>query len=421
MSTPHLDDTHASDLNMRYHYMDNLRALAMILGVFFHSAMAYMPIFQSTYVLADPRSSKVLEFFALLSHLFRMPVFMLVAGFFAHYLYRKYGLKEFIKNRCLRILLPLVIFLPVIIAMVIAVIVLAASTMENKPTMLLFLMQGFAPGGEGPQAQFSTFHLWFLFNLLLFYILAIIWLRFSPWSFTEWAKRASASRSHVALLAIAPLVIASSFYAQTLPPVQPADKLYPQWWSFTYFGVFFLIGWIYFTKQSLFDGLKAHVLAMLVLGLGLFAIVFTQYPQSLPLESLFNPEMMRAAPPKQAILALLQAWVSVLFCIALVLAARVFLSTENRFMRYISDASYWMYIIHVPIVMLLTLYLNGVALNAWLKFVIVSLGTLLLCIITYQIFVRFTPIGWMLNGRHKLKRESRRKLKASLVHEENLE
>ena len=96
----------------RLHHMDNLRALAMLLGVVFHASLAYSPMLHFFWLPADNQAAEAIDVFAWFSHLFRMPLFFLIAGFFAIFLIEKRGLKGFLINRTMRVLLPLVLFLP---------------------------------------------------------------------------------------------------------------------------------------------------------------------------------------------------------------------------------------------------------------------------------------------------------------------
>jgi glucan biosynthesis protein C len=76
-----------------------------------------------------------------------------------------------------------------------------------------------------------------------------------------------------------------------------------------------------------------------------------------------------------------------------------FVRHENRGMRYLSDASYWMYIVHLPVVIWTAGLLARVPAFAFVKFAIVLTVTSAVCIGTYHMFVRRTFIGEFLNGR----------------------
>ena len=94
----------------RINYMDNLRALAMLLGIFFHASIAYNPMMANLWLSADTQHSEVMQMVAWFTHLFRMPVFFLIAGFFAMMLLEKRGIKGFLVHRFKRIGLPFIIF-----------------------------------------------------------------------------------------------------------------------------------------------------------------------------------------------------------------------------------------------------------------------------------------------------------------------
>ena len=154
----------------RLHYLDNLRALAMIGGVFFHAALAYSPVLHNLWLTADSNQSVVVDIVSWFSHLFRMPVFFVIAGFFVAYLVGKRGMGGMLANRAKRILLPFIIFLPLCLWAIVASLMSAVATVENKSPMLLMIAQAIATPGS-PPPPFSTMHLWFLYNLMFFCIL----------------------------------------------------------------------------------------------------------------------------------------------------------------------------------------------------------------------------------------------------------
>jgi glucan biosynthesis protein C len=68
-------------------------------------------------------------------------------------------------------------------------------------------------------------------------------------------------------------------------------------------------------------------------------------------------------------------------------------------MRYISDASYWVYLVHLPIVSLIPGYLAGLDMSPFFKFTIVLSLTTGIGFLTYHWLVRSTFIGKFLSGR----------------------
>jgi fucose 4-O-acetylase-like acetyltransferase len=65
---------------------------------------------------------------------------------------------------------------------------------------------------------------------------------------------------------------------------------------------------------------------------------------------------------------------------------------------WLADASYWMYLVHVPLVMAAQLLVRQWPLPAELKFVVILTTVTLLLLASYRWCVRYTPIGSLLNG-----------------------
>ena len=100
----------------RIHAMDNLRALAMLAGVVFHAALAHSPLMHMIWPPADAGRSVFVDAVAWFLHTFRMPLFFVVAGYFAALLVARRGIGGLFRNRCMRVLLPLLLFLPVVLS-----------------------------------------------------------------------------------------------------------------------------------------------------------------------------------------------------------------------------------------------------------------------------------------------------------------
>ena len=65
---------------------------------------------------------------------------------------------------------------------------------------------------------------------------------------------------------------------------------------------------------------------------------------------------------------------------------------------WLADASYWMYLIHVPLVMVAQLVVRQWPLLAEVKFVVILATVTLLLLASYRWCVRYTAIGTLLNG-----------------------
>ena len=75
-----------------------------------------------------------------------------------------------------------------------------------------------------------------------------------------------------------------------------------------------------------------------------------------------------------------------------------FFSRPSATVSWLADASYWMYIVHVPLVMLAQMFVRPWPFPAAAKFLAVMAIVTPLLLLSYRYGVRFTAIGRMLNG-----------------------
>ena len=65
---------------------------------------------------------------------------------------------------------------------------------------------------------------------------------------------------------------------------------------------------------------------------------------------------------------------------------------------YLAEASYWVYLAHLPLVIWSQFWVSRLAWPAFGKFALITLADLLVLLIAYRLFVRETWIGRLLNG-----------------------
>ena len=373
-------------MKARLYYMDNLRAAAMLAGIFFHASLAYAAPLNDFWFITDRNDSSLLTIFAWGSHAFRMPLFFLIAGYFGHLLTEKRGVKAYLRNRLLRVGAPFLVFLPLVAAAAFGVISFSMQHV-NEPSRMMLFIQERMDNPSGGIGDVGTLHLWFLYYLLFFSLMAAGFMRFRNAALEKVLSKATSS---VWLLIFLPLVLAPGLYLAGAPTPSP-DRLMVKLWPFGYFGLFFAFGWrLYGAEDYLARVGKAWPL-LLAIALWCFLV----YHLLLPALS-YPPEPVELW--RRITLAILQAYVSAFATLAVLSLGRIYGDVESASIRYIADASYWLYIIHLPLVVLMQALLANLDLNVWLKFSISSAAPILIGLGAYALLVRHTPIGALLNG-----------------------
>jgi glucans biosynthesis protein C len=365
----------------RYAAFDSLRACMMLLGLVLHAALSYLSRPVPEWVIRD--TSRHLAFDVLVAwiHTFRMPVFFVVAGFFAHLLYQRYGRWGFARNRGLRVGLVLVLsWFPLLAALW---VVIEASRHPEDPGALATAIREI--GGARFWSVVRLAHLWFLYYLLLFCGVVVVLphqrLQGAAASLTRWTGAALHHPWRAALLLAVPLgaLLATMPMGFLATPVHVWPIHGP---VFAAYGLLFGFGWFLYACRDQLWQLQAPANAMTAAGTGtlLAALLFVQRHQT---------------PPAAALIAV-ATWLLVLGTLGLFLR---YANQESAATRYLSDASYFVYLAHLPVVFAGVLALQPLAWPAVLKFgVVVALSSGLL-LGAYQLLVRHSWVGVLLNGR----------------------
>ena len=374
--------------SQRIHYLDNLRALAMLLGIFLHSALAYALPAQNIWLATDKHASVAVDASIWFIHLFRMGLFFLLSGYFAKLVIERKGMKHFLKGRCLRVVAPFVLFYPFLLAAMTVVIIFAISYLQ-EPRGLMGLIAEAAKNRVGKSKPPGAMHLWFLYYLMLFTILGALLCKLT------WLKPIAVLRYPFFLL-LSPLLLAPAAFAAGSPLPAP-ESFIPAWWPFAFYGLFYYAGWQLFGRESTLDKLQPYVWLVVAFSIAFYLPYYWLMP-TLDL-SVLNEQ---AAPLNLWVRiaeAVLTAYLSVSITLAALLLGQRYLTRQSGFLSFVADSSYWAYLVHLPMVLFLQTLLAPFDQPVWLKLSVVILATLFACTTTYLVFVRYTPVGWLLHGK----------------------
>jgi glucan biosynthesis protein C len=347
----------------RLFFVDRLRAALVMLVVLHHLAVVYgagAPFYYVEPPFTDPLAFLVLLVFILFNQSWFMGALFLLAGYFTPGSFNRKGSGSFLKARLRRLAIPLFIFIFVLspISSIGYFLMPASLTgITESPTWQMYP----AFLGLGP--------LWFVAMLLIFTFGYAVW---------RWLtrNRFSSSMSEPSVpsylrIGIFTLVLALvSYLVRVIVPIGksvldfPTLSYLPQYLSFFVLGtVAYRHNWFRTLPSSM--GLVGFATAV-VAGVLLFPLAFSGH--------LFSLEVTEAAPFvgnghwQSAVYALWDSIFAVGMCLGLIPLFRRFFNGQGRFGSFLSQHSYAVYIIHIPIVVFLAYALRGIELVPLLKF-----------------------------------------------------
>jgi glucan biosynthesis protein C len=367
--------------------LDALRGVAMTLGIFLHGSIAYKQGYHyGEWVFDNQFTSWFFDWLYLWINSFRMQTFFLLAGFFARVLINKTGLFEFTMNRLKRIGLVLLISYFTILPLTLApyLLVVEFSDPDGWQQLLDFYGRFFTF-----RAHSGFMHLWFLQHLVVYYGLFISTLYIFNKLNTkliEWPGRIGLKLNAFSFLFISVglLGILSQFFETALPSIWTGFIIpIPQ---LAYYLFFFALGWWLENRRDLFGSFEGTYKPYLIAGTCLNFLVLY----------FLNSEVKVLSAVGLKFLFSLQTMLLTIGFIGLFNAK---FKSPKPFWKYIADAAYWVYLIHMPIVLTTQLLLLNSPVPGPLRFPIVILTAIVISFGTYHLFVRYTWIGTLLNGQ----------------------
>ena len=363
-SSLHADVTNSAQ---RYHGLDFIRASMLLLGVVIHVAASFVegPA-GSDWRYRDPNTTPWAGFIVLAIHIFRMPVFFVIAGFFAALIQDRKGLIALARNRFFRIAIPFgvgwVLLFPIVnISFLVGILREFGSDADAQTAKSAIAVATLSNPWANPQ----LIHLWFLYYLLMLYVIALIitpLCRFAPASLRTFVAQGTHAlmQGRLRLLRM-PVLVALTWLAMLpmqMPWIDTPSTFVPQWHVLVCYGFFFAVGWTMFLERGMIEFLKALAGTRMICGV--IALVVSLALAAWWFGSLFSGSDT-ASPKMQTLLLWSQASIAITVWLLIFggvgLAERM-MQRPSSIVRYFSDSSYWIYLVHLPICVLVVIALR---------------------------------------------------------------
>jgi len=373
----------------RIYGLDALRAVAMLLGVILHTIIPFKVNVNPSWPSDNSLHGYFFDGTYYFIHSFRMQLFFVVAGFFARMVYLKIGQQAFIRHRFKRIAIPfigsLIFILPFSVAPFLYYKYYIADALPPAEAWAAFRSQFFHWNGMA--------HLWFLYYLLYFYVAMLVILhkrvqQLIP-AFLKNGLLNMASLPHILIVGLALGAIQVIFFAE--PLVEVSNGIFPKISHLLYYGFFFATGVLVNRNAGQLKQIPGrtwlYLSTGLLLGIVLFYVLVLQKDQPLPV-SLW-------------VLKLGVALQTTFLTFGVMGFFLLYLNRESRAFRYISDASYWLYLVHLILVASLQVLFLYTDIPGIVRILLILTITSGVSLLTYQWFIRYTSIGTILHGPRK--------------------
>ena len=375
--------------------LESLRALACVLVVLLHAGVPYMtaPMSHLAWPARSPHPSSAVDGLVWCLEGFLMPLFFLLGGFFSQGLLNSRGEQRFLNERTRR-LLPTQMVAGFAILPFCLVIWCVGWVADG-----LYVPQDWMNTGIPPELEVDLYgcaHLWFLQNLYL-YCLGLYGIDklLKRWQKAGWDPGAS----RIVKFLDRGL---TSLWKPLLPAIPCALILYwdprivlgfyqqffPVLTKLIYYAPYFLTGALMTRYGSSLANYTRYGWFYLAGASLLFIAILPEIHQHL--QSPFSGLRLATLTG----MLVLFAWLSVFGLLA------VFLRFDrgNAVTEYLAEASFWVYLIHLPFVVMTHIALAPLKLPTDVKFAITGITGLTLSLLTNKAFVRNKWLGWFLDG-----------------------
>ena len=374
--------------------LDALRAGAMLLVVALHAAVPYTVVGlpDLLWCLRDGATGLLFDLGSWWALGASMPLFFALCGFFAADLYAKRGRRGYLVNRARRVVAPMAVGAAVILPISMYVwaygwLVMGDCTLREV-LRWKFHKPGIQPNLYGPA------HFWFL-EYLTIYLAGFA-------AYRSIIRKLPTSHTHISawwrplpFAAITGLILwVGQRQTGHDAVICLRNSFLPDIFRLAHHGVYFAAGvWLHRTRGDL-SRLKPHSGIYLILSVPVFAARAWLLERNIahgPLAGVWAVALAASGS--------LFGWLSLF---GLLGVGQRWLDRPSAKVRYLADASYWIYLVHFPIVGLVQADLYRVDWSAPAKFAAVLGISLAMGLGSYQTMVRYGSIGRCLHGpRHR--------------------
>ena len=369
----------------RFSNLDFLRAFALLAGVLLHALSLYLEPIDGS----EPRPLAAILFIWI--HSWRMPLFMILAGFFTCLSLSKRSTSSYALNRLVRLGGPLILLWVAIPA-----VDESAAQMFKSPDFISWIL-------TGGQFTLRLDHLWFLYYLLIFYATVLAIKALTPRIFELMVNL----KLNFLTLSFFWLPIITLF-APWAKPIGGVFSEVPTTFgelkvgSMIFMLAFFIIGMQLFNNQTILQRLQAKsfwitaIICCSIVPIGLMAWGIMK-----------DAPFVFSSTPEMWVVNALSTFASLFMVLAFIGASSKYILASGPILSWLVKLSYPTYVFHLVFVYSIGAILLLSGLNATLVVIGSFFSGVIGSLVIYYLLVWYTPLDWVFNGyknsRFKLK------------------
>ncbi len=350
----------------RKYNLDWLRVIAFDLLILYHVGMIFVPW---KFHIKNDITSDAFILPMLFLNQWRLPLLFVISGMGTCYALSYKSIGNFIKERALRLMVPLFFGMAILVPP--QVYVERLSQGVNYSSYFDFystLLNGIYPNGN-----LSWHHLWFIVYLFFFTLVLtplFVYIRNNPGlKPIEWLNNALSKHPFIIMIFPVPLIIIE---AVLYPLFGYTMAFWGDWYALSFYGMLFFYGFVLISlKNTFWTFIEKYRLYFLISAL----ILTTAYLLLLHIELQIITCVVR----------IFNLWNWILLLIGY---SAKFLNKPGAILRYRNEAVYPFYILHHTVLLVLGFYVVDLNLNILLKFLLLVIGTFGIVWIIYELIIR---------------------------------
>lgn len=359
---------------MRRYDLDFLRVGAFTILILYHVGMFFVPWhyhLKNNIIYSGPE----LEYPMLFVNQWRLSLLFVISGMGTWFAFSKRNGKEFVKERFIRLFIPLIFGMIFIVPPQIYFERLDQGLIFNNYFDFWPIPALTSPYPKG--GGISWHHLWFILYLFIFSVLLSPLFGYLYRKKDSWLIRKT-DRVCSKWIGLYAFIIPLFFWQYYLAPLFPqTNSLYNDWYNLVNYCTLFFFGFLLLTvKETFWKTIVNNKYIYFICGIIGFSFI------------VIFKEISFEIPGKKILFAFIKVFNMWSWILTLTGFAAAYFNKPGKSLSYANEAVYPFYILHQTVIIVLGYYLKHLEWGFFTKFTLMSIGTFAITWLIYEFGIR---------------------------------